>query len=191
MSTSTKNKKRGRRTSRSPEETRQLGRALGELLAGVAQPPPAGRTGEGACATYGAAAPGTVLALCGPLGAGKTVFAQGLARGLGVPEEERVASPPFVLLRTYRGRLPFYPFDAYRLSGGSELADIGALEFLGEAGGGVSAIEWAERVEELLPAPRLELSIEITGEEERELVLAALGPGAAGLGEVVARWAKG
>jgi len=130
---------------------------------------------------------GAVVGLSGPLGAGKTVFVQGLAEGLRVPREARVTSPTFVLLRIYPGRtLRLYHFDAYRLSGPAELVDLGALEIFG-APGGVSAVEWADRVAGALPAERLDLSIEITGEATRLLTLAARGASAP-LAGIVRRW---
>ena len=113
--------------SNSPEQTQELGAALGERLSG-----------------------GEVIALEGPLGTGKTQLAKGLARGLGVPEGEPVISPTFVLLREYAGRVDLMHCDAYRLAGAEEFADLGLLEDAAERGA-VLVIEWASRVREALP----------------------------------------
>jgi len=90
--------------------------------------------------------PGTVLAYTGDLGAGKTAFTRGLARGLGVTE--RVTSPTFTIVNEYEGRLPLFHFDMYRLGGEEELFDIGWEDYL--ARGGVCAVEWSENIAEAL-----------------------------------------
>jgi len=91
---------------------------------------------------------GDVLALAGDLGAGKTHFVKGLARGLGI--ENEVTSPTFTLIHEYRGgRLPLYHIDCYRLESTQELAEIGLDEYLGADG--VTAIEWADKFAELIP----------------------------------------
>lgn len=130
-------------TTRSPDETR-------DLAAGLVQ-----RLG-----------PGSVLALRGPLGSGKTCFAQGCARGLGV-EERYVTSPTFVLVREYSGRLPFYHIDLYRLSPGPEIDGLGLEEYL--EGGGVTAIEWAEKLAGVLPERTIDIFINCSGKTEREI----------------------
>jgi tRNA threonylcarbamoyladenosine biosynthesis protein TsaE len=91
--------------------------------------------------------PGSVLALYGNLGAGKTCFVQGLAEGLEVVDA--VSSPTFTLINEYRGRLPLYHIDLYRISDPDEAFDFGLDEYL--FGDGITAIEWAEHVESLLP----------------------------------------
>ena len=92
-------------------------------------------------------APGTVIAFTGDLGAGKTAFTRGLARGLGVPD--RVTSPTFTIVNEYEGgRLPLFHFDMYRLSSSDELFDIGWEDYL--ARGGVCAVEWSENVAEAI-----------------------------------------
>lgn len=91
--------------------------------------------------------PGTVVALSGELGAGKTVFAKGVATGLGV--REHVTSPTFTIVQEYRGRLPFYHMDAYRLEDESEAEEIGFEEYF--ASDGVTLVEWPERIESILP----------------------------------------
>lgn len=108
----------------SPEQTEQLGRRLGEVL-------PAG----------------AVVAFTGDLGAGKTAFTRGLARGLGIPGQ--VTSPTFTIVNEYEGgRLPLFHFDMYRLSGSDELFDIGWEDYL--LRGGVCAVEWSEIVDDAL-----------------------------------------
>ncbi len=87
----------------------------------------------------GEAAPtGTVFFLAGPLGAGKTLLAKGIGKGLGI--EEMITSPTFTIVQEYKGRVPFYHMDLYRLSGGSEIEEIGLEEYF--AAGGVVAVEW-------------------------------------------------
>jgi tRNA threonylcarbamoyladenosine biosynthesis protein TsaE len=133
------------------EETRAIGEALGRRLG-----------------------PGAVLCLTGPLGAGKTTLAQGIARGLEVADV--VNSPTFTLVQEYAGRLPVYHLDVYRLSGPEEAADLALDEML--AAGGVVMIEWPERIAPLLPADRLEILLEPEG-ETRRLTASAGGPRAA------------
>jgi tRNA threonylcarbamoyladenosine biosynthesis protein TsaE len=143
-----------------PEATHRLGRSLGPHLA-----------------------PGDVIALAGTLGAGKTVFAQGVAAGLGV--EVGVTSPTFTLINEYAGRIPLYHVDLYRLAGPVDAGAIGLEEYLG--GDGVALVEWPERAPALLPDDHLvvalylgqapdsrRLHIAATGERHRRL-LAALG----------------
>lgn len=87
--------------------------------------------------------PGTVIAFTGDLGAGKTAFTRGLARGLGIPD--RVTSPTFTIVNEYEGgRLPLFHFDMYRLGSSDELFDIGWEDYL--ARGGICAVEWSENV---------------------------------------------
>jgi tRNA threonylcarbamoyladenosine biosynthesis protein TsaE len=130
-------------------ETQLLGRALGE-----------------------AAQPGLVVALVGNLGAGKTRFVQAAAEGLDIPREA-VNSPTFVLIHEYEGRLPVYHFDTYRLGDIDEFLELGADEYM--SGDGVCFIEWADRMEEVLPKDRLTITFEITGELTRRVRLAAGG----------------
>ena len=109
------------------------------------------------------AKPGAVYALCGDLGAGKTVFAQGFAEGLGVGAH--VTSPTFTLLQVYEeGKLPLYHFDLYRIETVDEAIDIGCEEYF--HGAGVSLVEWAERAEELLPADTVRICITRDDKEE-------------------------
>ena len=120
--------------TRSPEETFELGKKIGE-----------------------AAKPGQVYTLNGDLGVGKTVFAQGVAAGLGITEP--VSSPTFTIVQVYEeGRLPFYHFDVYRIGDIEEMEEIGYDDyFFGE---GICLIEWAELIRDILPEKRIEITIE-------------------------------
>lgn len=128
--------------SRSPEETRAIGERLGATLR-----------------------PGAVIACVGELGAGKTCFVQGLARGLGVTGD--ATSPTFVLVNQYRGRLPVYHLDAYRTESLTELLDLGIEEML--HGDGVTLVEWADRLRPLLPARTVTVTITGLGDEPRTI----------------------
>ena len=126
-----------------PEETRSVGRALGL-----------------------SAAPGTVLALRGELGAGKTQLAKGVAEGLGV--RTVVNSPTFVLMNEHVGRLRLYHVDAYRLSDPEEALAAGLLD--DREIDGVSVIEWADRLDGWLPVERLDISLDLgAGPTDRRL----------------------
>ena len=118
----------------SPEETFALGQKLGEQ-----------------------AKAGQIYTLNGDLGVGKTVFTQGIARGLGITEA--VSSPTFTIVQTYdEGRMPFYHFDVYRIGDIEEMEEIGYDDyFFGE---GICLIEWAELIEEILPKDRISITIE-------------------------------
>jgi tRNA threonylcarbamoyladenosine biosynthesis protein TsaE len=110
--------------------------------------------------------PGAVLALVGGLGAGKTRFVKGLAKGLGFPEE--VTSPTFALVHEYRGgRLPLFHFDLYRLKDEQELLGIGWDEFFDEPG--IVVAEWADLFPDLLPAGALWLHFEVLPEGGRRI----------------------
>jgi tRNA threonylcarbamoyladenosine biosynthesis protein TsaE len=117
--------------------------------------------------------PGSVVALVGPLGAGKTHLSRAIAEGLGVAPH-LVTSPTFVLLQEYPGRVPVYHFDAYRLAGAAPFADLGAHEYL--EGDGACLVEWADRVAPCLPADHLRVEMEVTGETTRRVRLSATGP---------------
>ncbi len=118
------------------------------------------------------AAPGDLVVLAGDLGTGKTAFAQGFARGLGV--DEPVTSPAFILVRTYEGRLPLIHLDVYRLEQMQELVDLGIAELLDE--GGVTLVEWGDAVTPGLPSDFLEVRLEASdGPDDRLLTVRSVG----------------
>ena len=128
----------------SPEETEALGQRLGAALHG-----------------------GAVIAYHGCLGAGKTAFTRGLARGLG--SQMRVTSPTYTIVNEYPdGRLPLFHFDMYRLGSADELFDIGWEDYL--ARGGVCAVEWSENVEEALSGA-IHVTIEPLGGDRRRITI--------------------
>lgn len=136
-------------------ETRALGEALGAL---VTEP--------------------LIIGLRGDLGTGKTCLTQGLARGLGVPEEEPVTSPSYTLMNHYSGRLELHHFDLYRLAGPEDLVDLGFDDYL--QGPGVVVVEWSERAVGL-ETEGLSIRFAHAGEEERRIDFAAAGRVAEGL----------
>lgn len=105
--------------------------------------------------------PRTVIGLAGPLGAGKTRLVRALAESLGV-DPLTIASPTFVLIHEYEGRLPIYHFDTYRLASEEEFEALGASEYFDAAG--VCLVEWADRVERVLPDDAWRISISVEGE---------------------------
>ncbi len=112
-------------------------------------------------------APGAVIAFTGDLGAGKTAFTRGLARGLGIAD--RVTSPTFTIVNEYEGgRLPLFHFDMYRLSSSDELFDVGWEDYL--ARGGVCAVEWSENVSDALEGDVIVLEIR-RGESDGQRVI--------------------
>lgn len=130
--------------SKSVEETVSVGKRLGALLQG-----------------------GDFVALQGELGAGKTQLAKGIAEGLGVDPSIPVTSPTYTLLNVYSGRLPFYHFDLYRLHGGQDLLDLGFDEYF--HGDGICLVEWAERLQEMLPDDYLLITMSHVGDDCRSL----------------------
>ena len=130
----------------SAEETEALGQRLGRALN-----------------------PGAVIAFTGDLGAGKTAFTRGLARGLDIPD--RVTSPTFTIVNEYEGgRLPLFHFDMYRLGSSDELFDIGWEDYL--ARGGVCAVEWSENVEDALEENTIRVDIRRgEGDNQRRILL--------------------
>ncbi len=116
--------------------------------------------------------PGAVVGLVGPLGAGKTHLVRAVAEGLGA-DGRSVSSPTFVLIQEYVGRLPVYHFDAYRLRGEVEFAELGAHEYF--EGDGVCLVEWADRVRSALPAEHLRITLTVTAENSRRAELEATG----------------
>ena len=132
-----------------PERTEAIGAALARVLS-----------------------PGAVVAYRGDLGAGKTAFTRGLARGLGYPDP--VTSPTYTIVNEYLGgRLPLFHFDMYRLGSADELFDIGWEDYL--CRGGVCAVEWSENVWDALEDPII-VAIEKTGPESRQITIEGGGP---------------
>ena len=130
--------------SDSPEQTEQIGAALGKLLT-----------------------PGTVIAYEGDLGAGKTAFTRGLAKGLG--SNDPVTSPTYTIVNEYLGgRCPLFHFDMYRLRSSDDLFDIGWDDYLDRCG--VCAVEWSENVREALESP-IFVRIEKTGDNTRSITI--------------------
>ena len=130
--------------TRSPEETEAVGAALGKILL-----------------------PGTVIAYEGDLGAGKTAFTRGLARGLGC--SDIVTSPTYTIVNEYlSGRIPLFHFDMYRLRSSDDLWDIGWEDYLER--GGVCAVEWSENVADAMENS-IRVRIEKTGEEDRRITI--------------------
>jgi tRNA threonylcarbamoyladenosine biosynthesis protein TsaE len=145
-------------TTLSEKETAEVGRRLGCL-----------------------SEPDDVIALAGGLGAGKTAFAQGIARGMGIAEH--VPSPTFNLMLVHPGELTLYHFDLYRLDKAEQLDDIdlwGTLE-----AGGVSVIEWADRFPDSMPEDRLDVRLDVVSASERRLTLTAHGQRACALSEAL------
>lgn len=112
---------------------------------------------------------GDVVGLIGELGAGKTCFIQGLAKGLNVPESYYVSSPTFTIMKIYPGDKKLYHFDFYRLTDPVEFDDIGFEDCLG--GDGVVVIEWADRFLDLLPKDMIVINFNVVGDNEREIIL--------------------
>lgn len=124
------------------DETRALGERLGRTLVA-----------------------GDTVAIVGELGAGKTAFVQGLARGLGITST--VSSPTFTIVKEHDGRVPLFHVDFYRLEHAAELANIGFDDYFER--GGVVAVEWADRFWDALPRRRIEVRIELVGGDERRV----------------------
>ena len=116
---------------------------------------------------------GTVVALYGTLGAGKTRLVQAIAEADGVDRRD-VVSPTFVLMQPYQGRRPIYHFDAYRLRDEDEFEQLGPEEYYESKG--VTLIEWADRVSGCLPQARVDISIEVTGDQSRRFEIRGYGP---------------
>jgi tRNA threonylcarbamoyladenosine biosynthesis protein TsaE len=129
-------------------------------------------------------AAGDVLALIGPLGAGKTTFVQGLARGLEVPPDRHVASPTFALVNEHPGRVPLVHADLYRINDARELEELGLADAYDRA---AVAIEWLDRFPDAAPSERLTIEIEIAADGSRGVTFRPTGARA---GTLVARLAS-
>lgn len=110
--------------------------------------------------------PGDVVALYGDLGAGKTTFTKGIAKGMGLPDD--VHSPTFTLIHEHLGELPLFHVDLYRLGSEAEVEGIGIEEYI--YGTGVTIVEWADRMKSMLPDERLDIDIRRTSDETREFI---------------------
>jgi tRNA threonylcarbamoyladenosine biosynthesis protein TsaE len=127
-----------------PTKTFHIGRILGEALTA-----------------------GDIVALTGELGAGKTCLTQGIARGLGVPEVYQITSPTFTLVNEYPGRLNLIHLDVYRLSSSRDLQDLGYEEFF--FGKGVTVIEWAEKIQDIIPEKSLSVTMAYLDQNQRSI----------------------
>lgn len=116
--------------------------------------------------------PGAIVALIGPLGAGKTHLVRAIVAGLG-GDVQRVSSPTFALIHEYTASMPVYHFDVYRLATPAAFADLGIEEYF--SGNGICLIEWADRVESLIPADCLRVEIRPINETTRTFLLTATG----------------
>lgn len=137
--------------TRSPEATQELGRYIGTSITTA-----------------------SMLALTGDLGSGKTVFVQGLAEGLGVPDDYYITSPTFTLINRYPGRFTLFHVDLYRIENSDEMEDIGLFEILN--GDGVVAVEWADKLKTYLPSEHVALHFEIKSDESRSVSVIGYGP---------------
>ena len=131
-------------TTRCVDETRKLGETIGAVVTA-----------------------GTILALYGDLGSGKTSFVQGLGRGLGVPDDYYITSPSYTLINEYPGRFLLFHIDLYRIENPVDIEDIGLFEILEEDG--VVAIEWAEKMGKDLPPNHVKLHFEIINDKTRKI----------------------
>ena len=143
--------------SNSPAATLALGKRIGESLP-----------------------PGSIIALTGELGCGKTLLTRGICAGLDVPLRQ-VNSPTFVLVNEYRGRLPVFHMDLYRLGGIDDGFEIGIMDYFSRAASGVMIIEWAEKMFSLLPADLLRVEFDIISLRKRRIVFSATSNKFAGL----------
>ena len=132
--------------TRSAEETVELGKKIGAFLL-----------------------PNDIVALIGPLGAGKTTLIQGIAQGIGV--KDYVTSPTFIIINEYQGRISFFHIDLYRLNNVEEIEDLGIEEYFSR--GGACVIEWAEKLGELRPKKSHEIRIKVVTETERKLCVSS------------------
>jgi len=128
--------------TKSPEETKNLGKEVSKLVK-----------------------PGDILAFHGELGAGKTCFIQGISQGLKV--KDYVTSPSFTIINEYQGKIPIYHFDLFRLNNAEEILELGYKEYF--YGEGLTVIEWAEKIEQLLPKEYLKIEIKFKDRYQRTI----------------------
>ena len=133
----------------SPEETQTLGEKLGKKLK-----------------------PGSVIALIGDLGTGKTCLTQGIARGVGIAPNEVVSSPSYILINEYNGNIPIYHIDLYRIETPEEIAELGLGEYVD--GVGICIIEWADRMQDDLPDTCIKVHITWEDENSRSIKIEQL-----------------
>lgn len=116
--------------------------------------------------------PGDVIFLTGELGAGKTCFVKGIAKGLGI-KGRSITSPTFIIINEHKGKIPLYHIDLYRIGVIDDLRDIGMEELL--YGKGVTAIEWAERIKDTLPDERMDITLKWVDDKTRSIEIRAFG----------------
>lgn len=136
-------------TTTSPSDTQKLGKRIGGKLG-----------------------PGSIIALMGELGCGKTCFTKGLCAGLGIPKKE-VNSPSFTLANEYKGKLPVFHLDLYRIDDVDASLDMGISDYLLRTESGVLIIEWAERIIPLLPDSYLAVNFSVISSKKRSITLTA------------------
>jgi tRNA threonylcarbamoyladenosine biosynthesis protein TsaE len=136
--------------TKSTSETIRIGKSIGSLLM-----------------------PGDVVALVGELGTGKTQFIKGLAVGVGVGKPTYISSPSFTLINEYAGKVPFYHIDLFRLKSEKEAEELGLEEYF--QGGGITAIEWADKIPSFLPQEMLWIDIRYTGKHTRSIEMVGKG----------------
>jgi tRNA threonylcarbamoyladenosine biosynthesis protein TsaE len=136
--------------TKSPSETIRIGKSIGSLLL-----------------------PGDVVALVGELGTGKTQFVKGLAAGVGAGSPADISSPSFTLINEYAGKVPFYHIDLFRLKREKDAEELGLEEYF--QGGGITAIEWADKIPSLLPPEMLWIHIRYIGNHTRSFEIIAKG----------------
>ena len=136
--------------TKSTSETIRIGKSIGSLLMS-----------------------GDVVALVGELGTGKTQFIKGLATGVGVGKPTYISSPSFTLINEYAGKVPFYHIDLFRLKSEREAEELGLEEYF--KGGGITAIEWADKMPSFLPQEMLWIHMRYTGKQTRSIEMVGKG----------------
>ena len=137
-------------TSNSPAATLAMGKTIGEKLAA-----------------------GSIIAMSGELGCGKTLLTRGICDGLGVPPRQ-VSSPTFVLVNEYKGRLPVFHIDLYRLGNIDDGFEIGIMDYFARAEAGVMIVEWAEKMISILPPDKLRIEFDILSSKKRMIKFSSI-----------------